>query len=156
MSGKVIEIVGLNELIADMKRAGARVEDVVMGALRNSTRKVQMNVRERAPHVTGTLQRSVLAEINYPEGIVEVQEKYGEDVEYGRGPTNVSPTVIQRWAKKKGIPESMVWPIIQTIRRKGTKAHPFFEPGWTSSQEYIADQFEKVGDKLLSLLEGRR
>ena len=151
-----VEVVGLNELIRDIKQAGGDAEPVVKAALVNSTEHVKQQVRQRAPHAFGTLQRSVLPEVRYPVGEVSVQESYGIDVEEGTGPHTVPHDAIERWTKKKGIPGSAIWPIIKTIERRGTKAQPFFKPGWDASQGFINDQFDKVMDKLMAALMGRR
>lgn len=152
MSAQNIEIVGLNDLLSDFKKAGGDAKPLVMGALRNSTSHGQRNIRTRAPHAFGTLQRSVLTDIHYPVGEIEVQAKHGPDVEYGTKPHTPPTTAIQRWAKKKGIPGSAVWPIIKTIEKRGTKAQPFFKPGWEASQGYIKEQFDKVADRLLRIM----
>ena len=151
-----VEVVGLNELIRDIKKAGGDAEPLVTAALTNSTTHVQQEVRQRAPHAFGTLQRSVLPEVRYPVGEVSVQESYGRDVEEGTGPHTPPSDAIERWIKKKGLPNSALWPIIKTIEKRGTKAQPFFKPGWEASQEYINSQFERVLDKLISALMGRR
>lgn len=151
-----VEVVGLNDLIRDIKRAGGDAEPLVTAALTNSTTHAQTEIRSRAPHAFGTLQRSVLAEVRFPVGEVTVQESYGSDVEHGTGPHTPPHDAIERWTKKKGIPGSAIWPIIKTIEKRGTKAQPFFKPGWEASQDYINNQFDKVLDKLMSALMGRR
>ena len=155
MSAQNIEIIGLNDLLRDFKEAGGDAKPLVMGALRNSTSHTQRNIRTRAPHAFGTLQRSVLTDIQYPVGEVEVQAKHGPDVEYGTKPHTPPTTSIQRWIKKKGIPGNALWPIIKTIEKRGTKAQPFFKPGWEASQTYIKQQFDKVADRLVTVLAGR-
>ena len=151
-----VEVEGLSELIRDIKKAGGDAEPLVTAALTNSTTHVQQEVRQRAPHAFGTLQRPVLPEVRYPVGEVSVQESYGRDVEEGTGPHTPPSDAIERWIKKKGLPNSALWPIIKTIEKRGTKAQPFFKPGWEASQEYINSQFERVLDKLISALMGRR
>lgn len=151
-----VEVVGLNDLIHDIKKAGGNAEPLVTAALTNATTHVQQEVRSRAPHAFGTLQRSVLPEVRYPVGEVSVQESYGRDVEEGTGPHTPPSDAIERWIKKKGIPGSALWPIIKTIEKRGTKAQPFFKPGWEASQGYIGEQFDKVMDKLMAALVGRR
>jgi hypothetical protein len=158
MSGMAVdvEVVGLNDLIHDIKKAGGNAEPLVSAALTNSTTHVQQEVRSRAPHAFGTLQRSVLPEVRYPVGEVSVQEAYGRDVEEGTGPHTPPSDAIERWVKKKGLPGSALWPIIKTIEKRGTRAQPFFKPGWEASQGFIGEQFDKVMDKLIAALAGRR
>lgn len=150
-----VEVEGLSELIRDFEKAGGDAQPLVTAALANSTEHTKQNIRENAPHAFGTLQRSVLAEVRYPVGEVSVQEKYGKDVEEGTGPHRPPAEAIERWISKKGIPGSALWPIIKTIEKRGTKAQPFFKPGWEKSQGYIEDQFDKVMDRLLTAIKGR-
>lgn len=149
-----VEVEGLESLIKDVRQAGGDAEPLVTAALANSTARVQAETRSRAPHAFGTLQRSILAEVRYPVGEVSVQEKYGRMVEEGTVPHMPPPQAIERWVKKKGLPSSALWPIIQTIKKKGTRAQPFFVPGWEASQDFIQDQFGRVMDRLLSVLKG--
>ena len=158
MSGVAVDITieGLDDLIRDIHKAGGDAEPLVTAALTNSTTHAQGEIRQRAPHAFGTLQRSVLAEVRYPEGQVEAQESYASDVEHGTGPHTPPSDSIERWIKKKGIPSKALWPIIKTIEKRGTRAQPFFKPGWDASQGYINDQFDRVMDRLMSALMGRR
>ncbi len=151
-----VEVVGLNDLIKDIHKAGGDAEPLVTAALANSTEHGKQEIRSRAPHAFGTLQRSVLAEVKYPVGEISVQESYAEDVEHGTGPHTPPHDAIERWAKKKGLPKRVSWAIVKTIEKRGTKAQPYFKPGWEASQDYIQMQFEKVMDKLMSALMGRR
>ncbi len=151
-----VEIIGLNDLIRDVKKAGGDAEPLVTAALSNSTTHVQQEVRQRAPHAFGTLQRSVLPEVRYPVGEVVVNESYGRDVEEGTGPHTPPHEAIERWAVKKGIPKGVSWAIVNSIKKKGTRAQPFFKPGWEASQNFIEDQFDKVMDRLVNVLAGGR
>lgn len=158
MSGMAVnmEIVGLPDLIRDIKKAGGDAEPLVTAALGNSTTHVQQEVRQRAPHAFGTLQRSVLPEVRYPVGEVAVNESYGRDVEEGTAPHAPPHEAIERWAAKKGIPKGISYAIVNSIKKKGTKAQPFFKPGWEASQNFIEDQFDKVTERLLAVLAGGR
>lgn len=149
-----VEIEGLDELVRDFKEAGGDARPLVTAALTNSANRTQQNIRTRAPHAFGTLQRSVLPEINYPQAEVAVNESYGKAVEEGTRPHRPPEAAIARWTKKKGIPGSAIWPIIKTIEKRGTKAQPFFAPGWEASISYIESQFDKVFERLYEVLAG--
>mgnify|MGYP001567435016 CR=1 FL=1 len=151
-----VEIIGLNDLIRDFHKAGGDAEPLVTAALANSTQHVTENVRAGAPHAFGTLQRSVLPEVRYPVGEVVVNESYGRDVEEGTGPHAVPHEAIERWAVKKGIPKGVSYAIVNAIKKRGTRAQPFFKPGWEKSQTYIEEQFDKVTERLLAVLSGGR
>lgn len=149
-----VQIDGLKDLIHDFEKAGGDARPLVTAALTNSTSRVQQNIRRGAPHAFGTLQRSVLPEVNYPVGEVAVNESYGEAVEEGTGPHRPPHAAIERWAKKKGLPKGVSYAIVNTIAKRGTKAQPFFKPGWEASQDYIEEQFSKVTDRLINVLAG--
>lgn len=158
MSGMAVnvEVIGLKDLIHDIKKAGGDAEPLVTAALANSTQHVTEEVRQRAPHAFGTLQRSVLPEVRYPVGEVAVNEPYGRDVEEGTGPHTPPHEAIERWAQKKGLPKGVSWAIVNTIKKRGTRAQPFFKPGWEASQNFINEQFDKVTERLVNSLAGRR
>lgn len=151
-----VEVEGLSELVRDIKKAGGDAKPLVQAALANSTQEVTQQVRQRAPHAFGTLQRSVLPEVRYPIGEVAVNEPYGKNVEEGTGPHTPPHAAIERWARKKGLPNGVSWAIVNTIKKRGTKAQPFFKPGWEASQGFISEQFDKVTERLLTALAGRR
>lgn len=151
-----VKIDGLDELIRDIKKAGGDAKPLVTAALANSTEEVKQQVRQRAPHAFGTLQRSVLPEVRYPIGEVAVNEPYGKNVEEGTGPHTPPHEAIERWSAKKGLPSGISWAIVNTIKKRGTKAQPFFKPGWEASQSFIAEQFDKVTERLVTALAGRR
>lgn len=145
-----IEIVGLSDMIADAKQAGAVGADkLVRAALVNSTTEIQRQARVRAPHRTGTLQRSILPEINYPSALVAVNEKYGLFLEEG-----VGPFVIYPKNKKALFWKGALHPV-KKVNHPGIKARPFFWPGVQASQGYIGKQFDTVLIKLTQALAGK-
>lgn len=150
-----VEIKGLDEMIRDFKRAGGDAQPLVTAALANSAQHTTGEIRQRAPHAFGTLQRSVLPEVHYPTAEVAANESYAQDVEEGTRPHAVPHEAIERWAAKKGIPKGLTYAIVNSIKKKGTRAQPFFKPGWEASQDYINEQFEKVIERLATALAGR-
>ena len=153
MSQKIdIKIEGLDELIRDMKKAGMNAEPLVTAALTNSASHTQQQMRQRAPHAFGTLQRSILPEVNYPEAEVAANVEYAAAVETGTQPHRPPHDAIQRWAAKKGLPKGVSFAIVKSIQKKGTRPQPFFLPGWEASQEYIESQFTKVMDRMINII----
>lgn len=148
MSDLSINIKGLNGFLHDVQRAGVQAEPLIRAALQNSATKVQRNVRERAPHRTGQLQRSVLTQIEYPSATVSVNEKYGVFIEDGTKPHIIAPTSKKAlfW---KGAPNPY-----RLVHHPGTKAKPFFKPGVDATTNYINDQFMKVVEKLIHVMAG--
>ena len=144
-----VEIVGLTDLVKDVKRAGGDAKPLVKAALFNSSREIQRNVRSRAPHRTGTLQRSVLQTIEYPTATVTVDEKYGEYIEKGTRPHLITPKNKQALFWKGALNP------YKSVKHPGTRANPFFKPGVEESSNYIEDQFMKVIERLVRELAGR-
>lgn len=153
--GLTVEIEGLTKLLADAERAGASAQRLVGAAIKASVDHIQEEARHRAPHAFGTLQQHILTQIDYPVGQVSSGEKYSIDVEKGTKPHEVPYKAIERWAKKKGIPSNKVGAIVDSIKRKGTKPHPFFQPAIEASATYINDQFVKVIERLTNELAGK-
>jgi len=149
-----VEVEGFNQLVADVNEAGPNSERLMKAALVNSVNKIQSEARAHAPHKTGTLQRSILTQVDYPEGQVQVNEKYGIWLEEGTGiygPTGSRITPKKAKALAWGSGGSMVF----ARSTKGMKARPFFKPGIEKSVEYINAQFQKVIERLASGLAGK-
>lgn len=144
-----VEIRGLKELISDVKQAGIDAKPLVKAALTNSASKMQSNIRQRAPHRTGALQRSVQVSMSYPSASVEVLEKYGTMVEYGTPPHIIKPK------NKKALYWKGAHNPYKSVRHPGTKARPFFQPGVDASEEFILQQFTKVAEKLIMIMAGK-
>ncbi len=156
MLSQDIEVVGLDQLMEDVERAGGNIQPLITAALANSTQHAASTIREGTPHATGNLQRSILPEVHYPVGTVRANEPYAADVENGTQPHMPNVSAIEQWLKKKGLPADALWPIVQTIKQQGTKAQPFFAPGVLKAEPYVLEQFDKVADKFVDFLMGRR
>lgn len=149
-----VQITGLNELIRDAQNVGANASTVVKAAIVNSVNHIQSETRSRAPHKTGTLQRSILVQVNYPVGQVQVNEKYGQYIESGTGiyagQGRITPKKAKalRWKGASGY--------VFARSTKGQKARPFFKPGVEASADYVSLQFTKVIERLADALAGGR
>lgn len=145
---------GLTELMADAREAGmVGAPKLVNAAITNSTNKIQSEARSRAPHRTGTLQRSILTQVDSLSGQVAVQEKYGGWIETGTGiygPYKTSIVPVRAKALRFTIGGQ------EFIRRsvKGMKPRPFFKPAIDASMSYIQDQFDKVAELIVNGLAG--
>ncbi len=149
-----VEIVGLDKLLADVAEAGGKTQPLMKAAIVNSVGKIQSAARAKAPHATGTLQRSIQTQVDYPQGVVSVGEKYGIYLEkgtglYGEKGTRITPKNAKVLAFTSG--GSKVF----ARSTKGMKPRPFFKLGVEESAEYISDQFTKVIDILTRGLAGR-
>lgn len=146
-----VKFEGFNELVQDARDLGARGADqLVKSALTNSAGRVQSEQRQRAPHRTGTLQRSILVQIKFPKAEITAQEKYAVIIEEGTGPFTIKP-------KTK---KALFWPgakhPVKMVRHPGIKAKPFFKPGYEAALPYVEAQFEKATELLTTALAGKR
>lgn len=146
---------GLGKLAEDAQRAGANVSPLIRAALVNSTTEIQSQARSRAPHRTGTLQRSILVDVKDLVGTVSVNEKYGIYLEQGTGiygpmgrPITPKRASVLAWKGAGGT--------VFARSVKGMKARPFFAPGYEASLSYINEQFAKVAQRLIDILAGRQ
>ena len=95
-----------------------------------------------APHATGNLRRSISSHVKPIGGnvaaIVAAAAKYARPVEYGSKPHTPPLAAIARWANRRGLNPGAVW---MTIRRQGTKPHPFMVPALEEKQASVIDIF---------------
>ena len=148
MSTLSVQVTGFDDFIKDATQAGLDAEPLTRAALQNSVTRIQSNVRDRAAHRTGALQRSVLTTVDYPSAEVAVEEKYGEFVEYGTAPHDIEPT------NKKALYWSGAFSPVKVVHHPGTKAQPFFKPGVDASLTYIDETFTKVMERLVTVMAG--
>lgn len=149
-----ITIEGLNELRADIEAAGGNSDRLVMSALTNSTTRTQSEIRKRARHRTGTLQRSVLGEITFPSAEVAVHEKYGIFWEEGTGIYGPKGEPI-RPKQAKALAFTKGGQLIFAKSVKGMRAQPFFKPGVEAARPYVRSTFNQVIDILTRGLAGK-
>src|ERR1035437_2261330 len=86
-----ITIQGLDGLIAAMKAAGGNAEPLISKAVIEGAQRVRQLAHDKAPHRTGTLQRSIQMEPGDLFAMVTVGEKYGLYLEEGTGPHDIYP-----------------------------------------------------------------
>jgi len=131
-----------------MKKAGMDAKLLVSAALFNSVTRMQSNIRERAPHKTGALQRSILTTVSYPTAMVTANEKYAQYVEYGTAPHIIAPV------NKKALYWKGASNPYRLVHHPGTKANPFFSTGVNDSEAYIYETFMKVVERLITEMAG--
>lgn len=149
-----VEIPEMDDLIADVRRSGGDASRLMNSAISNSLEHMQSEIRGRARHRTGTLQRSVQKEVMNMDGRVSVEEKYGIFHEQGTGVYGpLARPITPKNAKVLAFAIGGAAVFARSV--KGIKARPFFKPGIDASQNYIRAQFDKVGDILMRGLAGR-
>ena len=145
----------LNDLLKDFERAGGRTDALMRAALTNSANRGQKEIRRRAAHRTGTLQRSVLTEVSRDNAEISVNEKYGIFLEEGTGIYGPRHAPIVPRSAKALVFKPKGGGIVFAKRVSGMRAKPFFKPGYEASKPYFIDQFQKVTDILTRALAGK-
>jgi len=153
-----VEVKGFDALLKDVRKAGANADPLMRGAIQNAVSRIQSSARSKAPHRTGTLQRSILTEVFSTNGRVYVGEKYGIYFELGTGiygperrmitPKNAK---VLAWSSGRGGKGSMVF----AKKVRGIPKQPFFKPAIEESKGYIDEQFKEVRNILVKELAGR-
>ena len=91
---------------------------------------------------TGNLERSLVYAVEWAGRNFEIEfgmADYGKFVDKGRGPGKMPPIdaikgpgkmppidAIKEWARVRGLPERIAFPVARRIGREGTAARPFF------------------------------
>lgn len=149
------KVEGLDELVRDFERAGGHTDGLLRAALTNSANRGQTEIRRRAAHRTGTLQRSVLTEIFVNSAEIAVNEKYGIWIEEGTGIFGPRHTPIVPRNAKALVFKPKGGGIVFAKKVSGMRPKPFFKPGYEAAQPYMYEQFEKVTDILVKGLAGK-
>lgn len=148
MSTLSVQVTGFDDFMADVDRAGVNADPLVRAALQNSAVRIQSNVRDRAPHRTGALQRSVLTTVDADQAVVRVEEKYGIWIEEGTKAHQITPV------NKKALFWSGAFSPVKSVMHPGTPARPFFVPGIDATRAYIDETFAKVMERLVTVMAG--
>lgn len=129
-----VNIEGLDDLRDKLK--SERADGPVEKFLDRGAFYIQGEARKNAPKDTGRLGNSIGTDKPNPSArSIGPSVKYGEDVEFGTDPHNVSIGEISGWAKRKGLNP---YAVQEAISLRGTKAQPFMQPAATASEGKIA------------------
>jgi hypothetical protein len=148
-----VKIEGKEELLNAFLKSPSVIERNVNEAIRKSVEFIKQNARRKAPVFEGTLKKAIVSKTSRMRGevgIAEEAEKYGYVREYGRRPGSrmPPPNALKKWARIKLGDEGLAFPVAKSIARKGSLAHPFFEPAIEESMPTITGFFDKAGYKI--------
>lgn len=154
-----IYVEGLDELLRKMDRLPADVQRECFKAMQTASLDIiadaKGNLRVNGSVVTGNLRASGKVQ-KVDDKTLDVgffssdarDKGYASYVEHGRKPGKMPPPdILEAWAYKKfrlshKEARSAAWALARSIAKKGTKAHPFFEPavesGWRKMMAKIA------------------
>lgn len=156
-----IYVEGLDELLRKMDRLPAEVQSKCFKAMQTASLDIiadaKGNLRVNGSVVTGDLRASGKVQ-KVDDKTLDVgffssdarDKGYASYVEYGRKPGKMPPPgILEAWAYKKfrlshKEARSMAWALARSISKKGTKAHPFFEPAVESGWRKMIDKIAKI------------
>ncbi len=128
-----------------LQEAPALLQEEIDSAATAAGLLVSGTAKRLAPYRTGNLRRSIVSQATALQGgtaaIITAAAKYARPVEYGSKPHTPPFGAIQRWARRKGLSAGAIW---MTIRRRGTKPHPFMEPALKQRQGSVVDRFTQA------------
>lgn len=156
-----IYVEGLDELLRKMDRLPADVQRECFKAMQTASLDIiadaKGNLRVNGSVVTGNLRASGKVQ-KVDDKTLDVgffssdarDKGYASYVEHGRKPGKMPPPdILEAWAYKKfrlshKDARSMAWAMARSIAKKGTKAHPFFEPAVESGWRKMIDKIAKI------------
>lgn len=113
-----------------------RVEQATLAAQRMAQRNAPIN--------DGDLRQNIKVDMdkgNNIQGTVTSQQGYSAPVEYGSKPHMPPVDALRDWAKRKGIDP---WAVAMSIKKKGTRSHPFMFPAWHKAQNDLLKGLRRV------------
>lgn len=151
-----VKVDGLEEFVDKLNKSSFAITKHLKEALRKSTEVTKQNVARNAPVFEATLKKSITSKVTGLTGIVGVGSeavKYGYVQEYGRKPGKMPPvSALEKWAAAKMGSSDMAFVLARSIAKKGTKPHPFFQPGLEESISDIEKFFESEVSNMLDSL----
>lgn len=125
--------------------ADALLSTEVTTAIRESAMLIEAEAKRMVPVATGTLRRSINSAVapigGVPSGIVSAPVSYASSVEYGTKPHTPPSQPILRYAERKG---GNGWAMWQSIRKKGTKPHPYMVPSFEAKKDLVVTRLQKA------------
>lgn len=129
------EVLNTGGLKAKFAGADSKLRTRIVKDLNEFTMLTTSRLKAKAPRggtsgLVGGI-HAVPATVANPTTSIVSTAKYTGWVKEGTKPHSVSEEgqeSIAQWAKRKGIPKEAVYPIIASIRKKGTKANNFIDP----------------------------
>ena len=156
-----IYVEGLDELLRKMDNLPAEVQRECLKAMQSASLDIiadaKGNLRANGSVVTGNLRASGKVQ-KVDDKTLDVgffssdarDKGYASYVEHGRKPGKMPPPdILEAWAYKKfrlshKEARSAAWALARSISKKGTKAHPFFEPSVESGWRKMIDKIAKI------------
>lgn len=155
--GFEIEITGLNDLMKWADKYPALSEKHINKAINRTLIKIQDQAKRNAPSGdTQQLRQNWILKMGRFAGSLESGAKnkgyqYGRVVEFGRTagkplPVKNNPMFIT-WATRRGLNP---YAVAKSIKKKGIKGRPFFQPAIDQSKQFADQQFGKALEAIIN------
>ena len=150
-----LKIEGLDTLIADAKKVGGDMPNMLYRAMVNSTTLVQNKAREirvgSFKNQTGTLRRAIQRRVeSAARGLIFIDDSanYGYWVEFGSNPHTIYPKRGKMLKFKVGGKDVFA----RKVNHPGSKPYPFMEPAYNESADPILEEYAKIGEEIVRTL----
>ena len=145
-----LQVKGLDEFMANMRRAPTMVIQIADEVIQRIGIHLQTQGREEAPRDTGLLRNQIqYASLALAKAEVISKAEYSHEVHEGRPPNKKihDRVPLERWAKRHGINTNYgVNLLIAHIERFGTDGQPFFEIALDQSKHFIESHLQTGAD----------
>lgn len=124
----------------------SRVRSAFSNALFRIALKVQEKAKQKVSKDTADTARNIVVEPMIPNQLeynIISKKAHSKSLEFGSAPHWVSPNALKDWARKKLGDEKLAFPIAMSIRKKGTKKHPFMTPAYMETKLEVAEIVRK-------------
>ncbi len=150
----VVKIEGLAEFKADVSRGASSVGGSVKWAMVQSVNAVKNSAQQYAPFKTGTLRRSIHADVTnsgFTGTVLQNPEEapYGAFIEYGTSPHEITPV------NKKALFWKGALNPYRRVMHPGTAAHPFMTPAMENNIDNIQRYFSEALGKVVKIMAGK-
>jgi len=147
---KKAELIGEKEL----RKAFERQEDLVVrrgkAAVEAGCFLILNDAKINSSVVSSDLRKSLASKVNVSvkgiEGEVGTNKEYAPCVEYGTRPHMPPVKALETAANVYGID---AWALAMTIKKKGTKAHPYLRPAFDENKERAYNEIKTVLNQLI-------
>jgi len=153
-----IEIKGLDKLKKLADDFPAISEKHINRGIARALIRIQDAAKRGAPFGTsGNLRQNWILQMGRFKGSLASGAKangypYGTSVEYGTRPHSInvsSNEPFKLWAQRKGLNP---YAVANSIKKKGTKANPFFQRAVDEQEEAVDEEFEQIINGIMAEL----
>jgi len=148
-----VEIKGIKEFKAALKKSPRIAKEEIGNAVQKATLEIRGQVKREAPVDDGKLRQNIYSDVKGLRGTIlpiRASQKYAICVHEGTKPHH--PPVkegkgIHKWATKKGLNP---YAVAKSIAKKGTKANPFMDRAVNKTKSKVNQFFEKALENIVN------